>query len=150
MRWLPILALPVACQLWVTGMSSPNPFSIGPGGRNFDPRRPGILRLTRHPVLWGLGLWSGAHILPNGHVAALLLFGPMLAMAAAGPVLLDAKRRAALGPEEWRRLTAATRQPADGRALVVEIGPWRLVGGLVLFAVLLGLHSLVIGLSPLP
>jgi uncharacterized membrane protein len=156
MRWLPPLAMPWACLLGFAGMTTPNPFSIGPGsigpgGRGFDPAKPGILRLTRHPVLAALALWAGAHILPNGHLAALLLFVPLLALAVAGPRMLDAKRRRSLGPEEWQRLAAATAaRPLDWPALLREVGWWRLAGGLALYALLIALHPLVIGVSPLP
>jgi uncharacterized membrane protein len=150
MRWAPSLAMPFACLLWVIGMTTPNPFSIGPGGKRFDPARPGILRLTRHPVVWGLALWAAAHILPNGDVAALMLFVPLLALALAGPTVLDAKRRRQLGYEEWSRLAAATRGRLDAVAMLREIGPARIIGGLALFALLFALHQPVIGVTPVP
>lgn len=151
MRLVPLLAMPLASVLVFAGLTAPNPFSIGPGGRGFDPDRPGVLRLTRHPVLWGLGLWAGAHLLPNGEVAALLLFVPLLAMAAAGPALLDAKRRRLLGAD-WPRLAQRTGGglACDWAALVREAGPLRLAGGLGLYALLLALHQPVIGITPLP
>ncbi len=150
MRWVPLLAMPWACLLAAAGLTSANPFSIGPGGRGYDPARPGILRLTRHPVLWALALWAGAHVVPNGHLAALLLFVPLLALALAGPRLLDARRRVSLGPAEWHRLAAATLRPVDWPALRREVGWLRIAAGLGLTAVLIGLHPLVIGVSPLP
>ena len=33
-----------------------------------------IKRLTRHPMLWGLVIWSFAHLLVNGDLASLILF----------------------------------------------------------------------------
>lgn len=150
MRWAPSLAMPVVCQLWVSGLTRPNPFSIGPGGRGFDPARPGILRLTRHPVVWGLGLWAGAHMIPNGHLAGVTLFAPLLILSVLGPRILDAKRRQSLGWEEWGRLAGSVGGPTDWRALLAEIGPWRILGGLILVPVLMALHPLVIGFSPYP
>lgn len=146
MRWVPALAMVVACQLWAVGMSTPNPFSIGPGGRGFDPARPGILRLTRHPVLWGLTLWAAAHVVPNGDAAALLLFVPLLALALGGPAMLERKRRRSL--PDFDRLAALTNRPSA--AMLAEIGWKRPLAGLVLYAALLHLHPLVIGVSPLP
>ncbi len=150
MRWAPPLAMPWACLLAVAGLTTANPFSIGPGGRGYDPARPGILRLTRHPVPWALALWAAAHILPNGHLAALMLFVPLLALAVAGPGLLDRARRRTLGPAEWLGLAAATTRPVDWPALGRELGWARVAGGLGLYALLLVLHPLVIGASPLP
>ena len=34
-----------------------------------------IKRFTRHPMLWGITLWAAAHILANGDLASLVLFG---------------------------------------------------------------------------
>jgi uncharacterized membrane protein len=149
MRWVPPLLMPVACLLWVLGMTQRNPFSIGLGGRGYDPARPGVVRLTRHPIIWGLGLWSAVHIVPNGHLAGLVLFVPLLLLCLVGPFILDAKRRRSLGEAEWRRLADAAR-PFDAARLLAELGWARILGGLALYPVLLWLHPLVIGLSPLP
>lgn len=150
MRWAPSLAMPAACVLWVAGMTRPNPFSIGPGGKGYDPARPGLIRLTRHPIIWGLGLWSGAHLIPNGTMAGLLLFLPLFLLCLIGPRILDAKRRQQLGAEEWQRLADAARGPVDWRILLAEVGAIRLLAGLLLVPVLMALHPLVIGLSPYP
>lgn len=148
MRWVPNVVMPFACQLIAIGMATPNPFSIGPGGRNFDPAHPGLLRLTRHPVLWGLALWAAAHILPNGDVGALMVFLPLLALALIGPRLMDAGRRRRLGRAEWSRLAALTGHPR--RELLAEVGWGRFLAGAALYAVLLGGHEMVIGVSPIP
>lgn len=149
MRWVPPLLMPVACLLWVLGMTQRNPFSIGLGGKGYDPARPGVVRLTRHPIIWGLGLWSAVHIVPNGHLAGLLLFVPLLLLCLVGPRILDAKRRRSLGEAEWLRLAEAAR-PFDAGRLLAELGWGRILGGLALYPALLWLHPLVIGLSPLP
>ena len=66
-------------------------------GRGFaaggDPA-PGILKVTRHPMMWAFGLWALAHIAANGDLRSLLLFGSMAVLALYGTVRLDAKRRA--------------------------------------------------------
>ncbi|MGE5477783.1 MAG: NnrU family protein [Bacteroidales bacterium] len=147
MRWVPPLAMPVVSVLAVAGLTTPNPFSIGPGGRGFDPAHPGILRLTRHPILWAAGLWAAAHMVPNGDVAAQILFAPMLLLALAGPAMLDRKRRRVLGFEEWSRLAA---MPRDPLAALRETGWKRILGGLLLYAALLHLHEPVIGVSAFP
>ena len=147
LRWLAVAVMPVACLLVVAGATTPNPFSVGPGGRGYDPAHPGILRLTRHPLVWGLALWAGIHTLLNGDAASLLLFGPLLLLALLGPAMLDRKRRRELGPA-WPALTAATSRPATLRP--GEIGWPRLGAGLALYALLLWAHPHVIGVSPLP
>lgn len=38
-----------------------------------------IKRYTRHPMLWGIAIWSGMHLWLNGDHASILLFGSFLA-----------------------------------------------------------------------
>lgn len=40
-----------------------------------------IKRLTPHPMLWGVILWSGAHLIANGDLASILLFGSFCVFA---------------------------------------------------------------------
>lgn len=40
-----------------------------------------LKRHTRHPMLWGVVLWAGGHLLINGDLASILLFGSFLAYA---------------------------------------------------------------------
>jgi uncharacterized membrane protein len=40
-----------------------------------------LRRLTRHPMLWAVSLWSAAHLLANGDVASIALFGSFGAYA---------------------------------------------------------------------
>jgi uncharacterized membrane protein len=35
----------------------------------------GIQRVTRHPFLWGVAVWAFVHLIANGDVASLMLFG---------------------------------------------------------------------------
>lgn len=147
MRWVPLVAMFFASILLVAGLTTPNPFSIGIGGKGFVEGRPGVLRLTRHPLLWALALWAGAHIVPNGDAAALILFGPMLVLALAGPALMERKRRRALGGR-FEVLARHTSKPTLWA--IPEMGWKRLLGGVLLYAALLHLHPMVIGVSPLP
>jgi uncharacterized membrane protein len=146
-RLVPLAVMPVACILFVGGFLAPNPLSLGRGGKGFDPERPGLLRLTRHPILWALILWSAAHLPPNGDAAAVMVFGAFLALSLPGPLVLDAKRRRQMDVE-WHRLAANTSRPAT--LSPAEIGWPPVLGGLALFALLLALHPSVIGVSPLP
>ncbi|WP_291724883.1 NnrU family protein [Magnetospirillum sp. 64-120] len=146
MRWVPPIVMLPATLLLTIGMTSPNPFSIGPGSKGFDPARPGILRLTRHPILWGLALWSAAHMVPNGDVAAWMIFAPLLGLAMIGPKLLDAKRRRTR--PDWAELAAQTHRPTF--SMIIEIGWWKPLLALAIYASLIWLHEPLIGASPLP
>jgi uncharacterized membrane protein len=106
--WKPIaiiLMLP-AFLLTVIGLTTPNPTSVGQEGR--AARSPeGIVRVTRHPFLIGVGLWAVVHLIANGDVASFIYFGALGITALAGTVSIDAKRRRALGPG-WQSFAAQT------------------------------------------
>ena len=149
LRWLPLLAMPVACVLIAAGLTSRNPFSLGAGARNFDPTRPGIVGLTRHPAVWGLAIWSAVHIPINGDAASLIMFGLLTLLGIAGPKSLDAKRKRTLGEPAWSALAERVSETTAAAALR-QMGLARLVLGLALYGALLALHEPVIGISPLP
>lgn len=156
MRWVPNLAMPVVCVLAALAIAAPNPFSFEGRGRAFDPARPGIAGLTRHPLLWALLVWALAHLLVNGDLAHGVLFGGFAAMALAGMALQDARHRRAWGRSEWARLSART----SALPLVAWLeGRWRpalpgrremlrIAAGLLVWVALWHLHLPVIGVSP--
>ena len=40
-----------------------------------------IRRIARHPMMWGVALWATSHLLANGTLAAMILFGSFTAYA---------------------------------------------------------------------
>lgn len=149
--WLPVLLMPLACVLIVAGASSKNPFSLGPGGEGYDPARPGIVSVTRHPMMWGLVLWAGSHIPPNGDAAGVLLFGLMLLLSLAGTWTLERARQRRYSDSEWQRYYAGTVNLPFAAWRGIDwrgIGWIRLLGGLLLYGVLLFAHQAVIGIAP--
>lgn len=50
-----------------------------------------IKRVTRHPMLWGLVLWSLAHLAVKGHLAAMTLFGSMAGFAMLAMISANAR-----------------------------------------------------------
>ncbi|MFZ1471019.1 MAG: NnrU family protein [Paracoccaceae bacterium] len=121
-RWAVNIAMPIAGALTVFGVAAPNPFAFEGRAAGFDPDHPGIAGLTRQPLLWALALWSGAHLLPNGDLAHVLLFAPMLAFSLLGMWIVERRRRRMMGPADWARLTAHTAL-LPFQALLV--GRWR-------------------------
>lgn len=95
--WFPMALTPVAFVLLLGGLSSPNPASISL--RRPDQRSGAIVAVTRHPVLWGFALWAGGHLVPNGDLRSLLLFGPLLVFALLGMPLTDRRARRRLGAD---------------------------------------------------
>jgi uncharacterized membrane protein len=157
-RHLAAALMLVAVYLVVAGLATRNPTAVGQkiAGAETEPAR-GVIRITRHPFLWGVALWGIAHLLANGHLAGLLLFGSLTLLALVGPHLIDAKLRAR-APDAWRRLAEKTSwlpfaAIAQGRNRLAwrELGWWQPLLALALYLVLLlWLHELAFGLAPLP
>lgn len=143
--WGVLAAMGLACLLLAAELGRPNPLSIGGGDGPVDARRPGMLRLTRHPVLAALALWAGAHLSVNGDLAHALMFGGFLGFAALAVPMIDRRRRRAMGATRWADLTAATRHapwglPSPARTLAAAAG----------LTALLLLHPWLAGIPVLP
>jgi len=119
-------------------------------GRADDPA-PGILRVTRHPVMWAIGLWAISHVIANGDLRSLVFFGAFAALSLGGTVLIDRKKRLALG-SNWSRLAEVTSN-LPFAALVTgrtrlrwrDISLLRIAAGLLLYVVLYRAHSIIAG-----
>ena len=150
---VPVSVMPFAAILLVAGYSTRNPTAVGMerSARADDPA-PGILRVTRHPVMWAIGLWAVSHVVANGDVSSSLFFGSLAALAFGGTVLIDRKKQLALG-SNWRRLAEVTSN-LPFAALVAgrtglrwrDIGFLRIAAGLLLYAVLYLAHPIITGL----
>lgn len=145
-HWLVLCAMIAAALVLAFGLFRPNPFSFG-GSRNdyFDPRCPGLLRWIRHPVLFALVLWSASHLVVNGDLAHVVMFGSFAGFALIGMRLLDRRRRREWGPDTWRRKLAEIRAgpttlPHPRNAAL------RLVGGLAAVLAFILLHPWLAGI----
>jgi uncharacterized membrane protein len=114
----------------------------------------GITRVTRHPRLCAVSLWGIAHLLVNGNLAALILFGSLLVAAVNGMVSIDRKRRHALG-RLWEEFAAQTSRLPFAAILagrtrfeISEFRAWQIALAVAFFAGVFWLHGIV-GPSPL-
>jgi uncharacterized membrane protein len=155
-RWVPNLVLPVATTLAVCGLPAQTVTLGGPRLSRLDPERPGLAALTRHPLLWALALWAGAHLFPNGDLAHVILFGGFALMALAAMPAFDARARQSLPPLDAHAYFATTAtlslrpllDPAWRRS-TAPLAPRLLIAATLWLALLL-LHPHVIGASPRP
>jgi uncharacterized membrane protein len=106
--WAALILMPLALLLLGAGALAPNPLSIAFVTRAYDPQAPGAVAISRHPILWGLGLWGLAHLPANGHVVGVALFGSLGVFALLGMAVVEGRRRLVLGEEAWGRLAAGT------------------------------------------
>ncbi|MFC3069571.1 NnrU family protein [Phenylobacterium soli] len=147
----------LAMLLILPGLTTPNPTSVRQEASLQNPEVvKGMLRITRHPFLWGVAVWALGHLLVNGDLASIMLFGSMLALALFGTVSIDAKRRRKLG-KGWDAFAAQTSNipfaaVAAGRQRLSlgEIGWWRLALGVIAWAALGWAHPLLFGVRAFP
>jgi uncharacterized membrane protein len=154
-RWAQAAIQLVAMLFIITGLLIPNPTIVKLEGM-VDKPVTGMLRITRHPFLWGVFIWAAGHLLLNGDTPSIILFGAMAVIAVSGTYSIDAKRRAKLGPA-WDAFVAQTSNIpfaaiAQGRQplRILEIGWWRLLLGVLAWAGLLYGHQLAFGVSAIP
>jgi uncharacterized membrane protein len=95
-----------------------------------------IRTAAKHPMLLAIKLWALAHLLANGDLASMVLFGSFLAYAIYDRI--SVKKRGALGP-------LGDKQPSSPVNDVIVVG----VGVALYAALLLGLHQWLIGVAPL-
>ena len=150
MRWLANLVMPFVSILAVSGIYAPNPFAFEGRSAGFDPARPGIVAITRQPLLIALAIWGALHLLVNADVAHVALFGGIVTFSVLGIRPMEARRRA-MAPAVWDAEVAGTRiLPFAARRWPRGWPLWRIGAGLMLWAVLWHLHPFVIGVSPAP
>ena len=165
--WAPMtalkhLAMPlmlIACVLVVLAFTTPNPTSVVGGGKSLreEDAAKGIIKITRHPFLVGVTIWSVAHMLANGDLASMLFFGGFLVLSLIGPPQIAAKREAK-NAESWARFARQTSwlpfaAIIEGRTKVTlgEIGWAGIIGGVALYlAILLFFHTWAFGVTVHP
>jgi uncharacterized membrane protein len=156
-RHLAIPAVALAFLLGVQGLLAPNPASIGQdSAAASEGTVRGVIRITRHPFLWGVMIWSAFHLAANGDLASVVFFGTFLVLAFLGTLLIDAKRRRKLGAV-WQSYSYKTSNLPFAAALSgrnrlkfgESVGP-RFWVALATFLVVLFVHARLFGASPFP
>lgn len=120
-RWMRHVAMPL---VWVGFVALAS--RRAPAGR--------IRGWLRHPTLVALKSWALAHLLVNGDLGGMILFGSFLAWAVYDRIAV--KRRGDLGAE---------RLPAFTRGDAIAVG-----AGTAIYVALLFLHPWLFGVSVLP
>jgi len=107
-RWVPAIVMPFALILVVLGLTTKSATAVGGDkalAQGLAPR--GIFTVTRHPFLWGVGLWALAHLAANGDVPSLVLFGGMAILSFGGMLAIDHKRAVKSGAA-WQKYASDT------------------------------------------
>jgi uncharacterized membrane protein len=148
LRWPAYALIVLGLLLGGAGLFTPGPTLAGyekKGLAQAEPAR-GVLRITRHPFLWGVALWAAGHLLVNGERFALMLFGALALMVVFGARSIDRKGRAR-DAVAWARFEDVTSNVpfaaiAQGRNRLAlgEIG-WRALAAIAIVAVLALTHE---------
>lgn len=141
----------------VGGLMTPTPTAMGKEKLLDDPDAAvkGLVKITRHPFLWGVLLWAVGHLIVNGDLASVVLFGTFAVLALLGTRAIDAKRARAFG-DQWASFAGKTSNVpfaalASGRStLAVGELPWvGFIVGIVLFGAFLYFHAAIFSVSAL-
>lgn len=154
-RGIMALVLALAFVLVIAGVMMANPSGMMKGGAGVigtvEPAR-GILRVTRHPMMMGIGLWALAHMTARPEPGAAVFFGSLALTAIGGAWLQDKRKRQEIG-EAWERLQKVTSFLPFGAILAgrnrLAIGEiwWRVAIALVAWAAFIYYHGTIIGVS---
>jgi len=156
LRWVPIVIMPFSMILLITGATTRSPTSVVSEDAPGMPPADGILRITRHPIQWGISLWAASHLIAKGDLATIIFMGGFLILSQFGMAHIDRRREATLGAY-WGPV-AMTTSAVPFKALIqgrttmdwAGIGLWRPALGLALYVVFLYAHEWVIGVGALP
>lgn len=154
-RHMGIIVVAIAAFFVVTGLLTPNPTSVGMEGAATR-EVTGIVRITRHPFLWGVALWAAFHLAANGDAASAVFFGTFLVLTVAGTFSIDAKRSRKMA-DGWIGFAGRTSNVPfvailGGRNSLKlgELVTYRQAIALAVFLVLLFSHAWLFSASPFP
>jgi len=142
-----LLMLP-ALILFVGSVTVRNPTSVaGAKALSADNPARGILRVTRHPMLWSFAIWAAVHLIMVGTLGGLVFFGAFLIVALAGMPSIDAKI-AKRDPQRWQAYAQVTSivpfaaiAQKRNRFAFAEYGWWRVALALALWYLIAGMHQ---------
>jgi uncharacterized membrane protein len=151
---LAALVMLLACVLFVGSVTPANKALAGVPAS--DRPASGVLRITRHPMMWAFGLWAIVHATLSGSLPTVIFAAGIGTLALVGAAHQDRKKRRLMGPV-WDRYERETsywplgaqvsgRQPWS--ALWPGLGP--VLGGVALWALLTFVHPVVMKAPVVP
>ena len=154
-RHMGVIVVAIAFFFALSGLLTPNPTSVGMEAAA-KREATGILRITRHPFLWGVALWAAFHLAANGDAASVTFFGTFLLLAVAGTYSIDAKRARKMS-DGWIEFAGRTSNVPFGAILsgrnslkLGELFTYRQAAAAAAFLGVLFAHTWLFGASPFP
>lgn len=118
-----------------------NPALVGAQGPSGRPT--GVMRITRHPMMWSFALWAAVHLMIIAMPKAIVLDGAIIILALAGAAAQDLKKARLMG-EDWHDWTAQTAFVPFTRG-IANPGFTAFLGGTLLFFAATWLHPIPAG-----
>jgi uncharacterized membrane protein len=143
--WIIATALTLPAMILLAGSFIGNPALPTPMADAQARAAPkGVFMVTRHPMMWAIGLWAASHIILFWSLRTLVTAAAMGVLALVGAKLQDAKKEALMGAAwaEWESKTSYW--PRWGKLLSVGAVP--LLGGTVLWLAGSWLHLWMAGI----
>jgi uncharacterized membrane protein len=154
LRWPAYVLVLFGLSLAGAGLFTPGPTLAGyekKGLAMAEPAR-GVLRITRHPFLWGVALWGVGHLLVNGERFAVMLFGALALMSVFGARSID-RKGAARDRVAWAKFAEVTSSvpfmaitQGRNRLDLAEIG-WRGLAGIAIAVAIALFHRQAFGVA---
>jgi uncharacterized membrane protein len=152
---IPVMA--IAFFIGIQGLLSPNPTSVRQeSSATKESTVNGVLRITRHPFLWGVAIWAAFHVAANGNLASVTFFGTFLVLALIGTFSIDAKRKRKLAAA-WTEFENKTSNipfaAIIARRNTLNFGEsfgWRFGVAMIIFLAVLFSHARLFHVSPFP
>jgi uncharacterized membrane protein len=106
--WIVATVLTLPAMVLLAGSLFGNPALPVPGAEAQARATPrGVFRITRHPMMWGIGLWAVSHIVLFTNWRSVVTAFAMGVLALVGARLQDAKKERLMG-EAWAEWEAKT------------------------------------------
>ncbi|MEO0688807.1 MAG: NnrU family protein [Pseudomonadota bacterium] len=137
--WIIATALTLPAMILFAGSLMGNPALPTPMAEQQARAKPkGVFTITRHPMMWGFGLWALSHIVLFWSTRTMITAFAMGFLALVGAHMQDRKKRELMG-EAWAEWESHTSYwPRLSGFATAGMVPW--IGGIALFVALSYLH----------
>lgn len=143
--WAVGSALALLGMVLFAGSFIGNPALPAPGADLAARKEPaGVLRITRHPMMWGFSLIAIGHLVAAPTSRTLVVMGSLIVLALVGAHLQDRKKEALMGAA-WREWEGKTSYWPKWSALL-QVKPALWLGAVGLWLAVTWLHSPVGGI----
>lgn len=130
--WIVASIITLLALVLFAGSLIGNPALPAPGAEKAALQAPsGVFKVTRHPMMWGFGLWAFAHLIAAPTLRTVVVALAIGVLALVGARLQDRKKELLMG-DAWRQWEANTSYWLRlGRIFSVGIVPW--IGGIAIW-----------------